>query len=135
MHWIRGLLRSLAAEGRTVPISSHLISELQLTADHVLILGRGRLLSDSPMADLVCAAADTPLASLLTARGATVTAEPGNRLAVIALAPGDTAAIAAAHGISLLELTLRAPSLEDVVRRITAPELQYRTQDPREDAR
>jgi ABC-2 type transport system ATP-binding protein len=144
VHWIRGLLRSLAGEGRTVLISSHLISELQLTADHVLILGRGRLLSDSPMADLVRSgggdvlvrtAVDTPLASLLAGRGATVTAEPDGGLAVAGLAPRDIAAIAAAQSIPLLELTPRAPSLEDVFRRITAPELQYRTQDPREDAR
>ncbi|WP_410672262.1 ATP-binding cassette domain-containing protein [Amycolatopsis sp. cmx-4-68] len=144
VHWIRGLLRSLAGEGRTVLISSHLISELQLTADHVLILGRGRLLSDSPMADLVRAgggdvlvrtAVDTPLASLLTSRGATVTTEPGGGLAVAGLTPGDIAAIAAAQGIPLLELTPRPPSLEDVFRRITDPELQYRTQLPRGGAR
>ncbi|WP_410575458.1 ATP-binding cassette domain-containing protein [Amycolatopsis sp. cmx-4-61] len=144
VHWIRGLVRSLAAEGRTVLISSHLISELQLTADHVLILGRGRLLSDSGMAELVRSgggdvlvrtAVDTPLASLLTGRGATVTAEADHGLAVAGLTPGDIAAIAAAHRIPLLELTPRAPSLEDVFRRITDPERQYRTQAPREDAR
>ncbi|MET8849808.1 ATP-binding cassette domain-containing protein [Amycolatopsis sp. NPDC004625] len=144
VRWIRDLLRSMAGEGRTVLISSHLISELQLTADHVLILGRGRLLADSSMADLtrfdggdvlVRTADATPLPSLLTARGATVTAEPGHGLAVTGLAPGDIAAIAAAHGIPLLELTPRAPSLEDVFRKITDPERQYRTLPHREDAR
>jgi ABC-2 type transport system ATP-binding protein len=145
VHWIRGLLRSMAGEGRTVLISSHLISELQLTADHVLILGRGRLLSDSSMADLVHhagggdvlvrTAAETPLAALFTARGASVTAEPRHGLAVAGLAPGDVAAIAAAHGIPLLELTPRPPSLEDVFRRITDPGLQYRGRSHREDAR
>ncbi|WP_233226029.1 hypothetical protein [Amycolatopsis sp. CA-126428] len=85
-------------------ISSHLISELQLTADHVLILGRGRLLADSPMADLVRFdggdvlvrnAGDTALPSLLSARGATVTPEPHHGFAVTGLTPGDIAAIAA----------------------------------------
>jgi len=144
VHWIRGLIRSLAAEGRTVLISSHLMSEMQLTADHVLILARGWLLSDSGMAELVRsgggdvlvrATGDTPLAALLTARGATVAPEPGHGLAVTGLDPGEIAALAARHGIALVELTPRVPSLEDVFRRITDPELQYRAEPHPEDAR
>jgi ABC-2 type transport system ATP-binding protein len=144
VRWIRGLVRALAAEGRTVLISSHLISELQLTADHVLILGRGRLLSDCGMAELlsreggdvlVRTAAETPLASMLSSRGATVTPEGRHGLAVAGLSTGDIAAVAAAHGIPLLELTPRSPSLEDVFRRITDPGLQYRTQLPQEQSR
>ncbi|TQS44686.1 ABC transporter ATP-binding protein [Cryptosporangium phraense] len=53
VRWVRELARSLAAEGRTVLLSSHLMSEAQLTADHLLVLGRGRLLADAPLADLV----------------------------------------------------------------------------------
>jgi len=53
VHWLRALLRSLAAEGRTVLVSSHLLAETSLTADHVLVLGRGRLVADVPVADLV----------------------------------------------------------------------------------
>ncbi|WP_018684460.1 ATP-binding cassette domain-containing protein [Actinokineospora enzanensis] len=142
VHWIRGLIRSLAAEGRTVLISSHLMSEMQLTADHLLILARGRLLSDSGMAELVGTgdilvrtAGDTPLAALLTARGATVSPQPGQALAVTGLDPGEIAAVAATHGIALIELTPRAPSLEEVFRRITDPELQYRAEPHPEDAR
>ncbi|PPK64807.1 ATP-binding cassette domain-containing protein [Actinokineospora auranticolor] len=144
VHWIRGLIRSLAAEGRTVLISSHLMSEMQLTADHVLILARGRLLSDSGMADLVRSdggdvlvrtACDTPLATLLTARGATVAPEPAHGLAVTGLDPAEIAATAATHGIALVELTPRPPSLEEVFRRITDPELRYRAEPRPQDAR
>ncbi|WP_043733259.1 ATP-binding cassette domain-containing protein [Kutzneria sp. 744] len=144
VHWVRGLIRSMAAEGRTVLISSHLMSELQLTVDHVLILARGRLLSDSGMAELVRSsggdvlvrtAGDTPLAALLTVRGATVAPESGQGLAVTGLGPGEIATVAATHGIALVELTPRAPSLEKVFRRITDPELQYRAEPRREDAR
>jgi ABC-2 type transport system ATP-binding protein len=145
VHWIRGLMRSLAAEGRTVLISSHLMSEMQLTADHLLILGRGRLLSDSGMAELVRAGADgevlvrtahrTPLAGLLTGRGARVTTPDGCHLTVAGLEPATIAAVAAEHGIALVELTPRAPSLEDVFRRITDGDVQYRAGTHREDPR
>src|ERR671910_280513 len=56
IHWIRGLLRGLAAEGRTVLVSSHLMSEMALTADRLVIIGRGRLLADVPTADMIAAA-------------------------------------------------------------------------------
>jgi ABC-2 type transport system ATP-binding protein len=145
VHWIRGLMRSLAAEGRTVLISSHLMSEMQLTADHLLILGRGRLLSDSGMAELVRAGADgevlvrtahrTPLAGLLTGRGARVTTPDGCHLTVVGLEPAAIAAVAADHGIALVELTPRAPSLEDVFRRITDEDVQYRAGTHQEDPR
>ncbi|MFI6812158.1 ABC transporter ATP-binding protein [Nonomuraea sp. NPDC050328] len=55
VRWIRGLLRSLAAEGRTVLLSSHLMSEMALTADHLIVIGRGRLLADAPLAELTAA--------------------------------------------------------------------------------
>ncbi len=144
VHWVRGLIRSLAAEGRTVLISSHLMSEMQLTADHVLILGRGRLLADSGMAELVRSGGgdvlvrttgDTPLGAALTARGAHVVPEPGNGLAVAGLGPAEIAAIAAAHGIPLVELTPRPPSLEDVFRRVTDAGLQYRAEPAPKETR
>jgi ABC-2 type transport system ATP-binding protein len=143
VHWIRGLMRSLAAEGRTVLISSHLMSEMQLTADHLLILGRGRLLSDSSLTDLVQTgdevlvrtARDTPLPGLLTARGAHVTTDGAGRLTVSGLEPGAIAAVAAAHGIPLVELTPHQPSLEDVFRRITDEDVQYRAGTPQENPR
>jgi ABC-2 type transport system ATP-binding protein len=57
IHWIRNLLRGFAAEGRTVLVSSHLMSEMALTADHLIVVGRGRLLADTPMADFIAQAA------------------------------------------------------------------------------
>src|SRR5215831_3090221 len=53
IHWIRGLLKSLAAEGRTIFVSSHLMSEMALTAEHLIVIGRGRLVADAPLADFV----------------------------------------------------------------------------------
>jgi ABC-2 type transport system ATP-binding protein len=143
VHWIRGLMRSLAAEGRTVLISSHLMSEMQLTADHLLILGRGRLLSDSSLTDLVQTgdevlvrtARDTLLPGLLTARGAHVTTDGAGRLTVSGLEPATIAAVAAEHGIPLVELTPHKPSLEDVFRRITDEDVQYRAGTPQENPR
>jgi len=58
VRWIRGLLRALAAEGRAVLVSSHLMSELEDTADHVVVIGRGKLIADAPVAELVAAASD-----------------------------------------------------------------------------
>ncbi len=55
IRWLRGLLRGLAAEGRTVLLSSHLMGEMEQTADHLLVVGRGRLLADAPLADLTAA--------------------------------------------------------------------------------
>ncbi|WP_410675437.1 ATP-binding cassette domain-containing protein [Amycolatopsis sp. cmx-4-68] len=143
VHWIRGLVRSLAAEGRTVLISSHLMSEMQLTADHLLILGRGRLLSDSSMTELVRPGGevhvrtdrDTPLPALLSERGAHVATEGGGRLTIAGLEPGAIAAVAAAHGIPLVELTPHQPSLEDVFRRITDEDVLYRAGTHQENPR
>ncbi|MDT7801752.1 MAG: type transport system ATP-binding protein [Actinomycetota bacterium] len=143
VHWIRGLMQSLAAEGRTVLISSHLMSEMQLTADHLLILGRGRLLSDSPLTELVHpggevhvrTARHTPLPALLAERGADVTTDADGRLTIVGLEPSAIAAVAAAHDIPLVELTPHQPSLEDVFRRITAEDVQYRAGTHQENPR
>ena len=92
VHWIRQLFKSLAAEGRTVFVSSHLMSEMALTADHLIIIGRGRLLADMPTAEFIEANArgdvlvrsprPGDLARLLTAHGATVAPEGDGGLAV-----------------------------------------------------
>src|SRR6185295_5364493 len=59
VRWIRELMRSLAAQGRTVFVSSHLMSEVQLTADHLVVIGRGRLITDAPIADVIAASSLT----------------------------------------------------------------------------
>ena len=135
IHWIRGLLRSLATEGRTVFISSHLMSEMALTADHLIVIGQGRLVADTPMTEFVQQssrgdvvvrsprAAD--LAGLLTAQGATVVAETGGRLAVTRLDAAAIGDLAASAGIALHELTPRHASLEEAFMELTRGSVGY----------
>ncbi|MGF7239311.1 MAG: ABC transporter ATP-binding protein [Frankia sp.] len=137
IHWIRTLLRSMAGEGRTVLVSSHLMSEMALTADHLLVIGRGRLLADTSRADflrtrgprdvLLRTVRDDHLAVLLADRGATVTDEPDGRLSVTGLTADAISRLAAAHDIALSELTSRKDSLELAYLAITAGALDYST--------
>jgi ABC-2 type transport system ATP-binding protein len=133
--WIRTLVKSLAAEGRTVLISSHLMSEMAVTADHLLIIGRGRLLADTPVQDLIDSVAvhevlvrspqATQLQELLVRRAATVTAlEPGLlrvRGAGVELI-GD---LAAEHGLALHELTPQRASLEQAYLQLTRGAVEF----------
>jgi ABC-2 type transport system ATP-binding protein len=128
--WIRGLLRSLANDGRTVFVSSHLMAEMALTADRLIVLGRGRLIAETSLEDFVRrpgaahVTVRSPdrgrLAMLLRHAGATV--EPGGADELL-VSGVDCAAVgrtAARHGIELHELTVREPSLEEAFMRITA---------------
>jgi ABC-2 type transport system ATP-binding protein len=121
--WIRTLLRSLAAQGRTVLVSSHLMSEMALTADHLLVLARGRLLADAPVArvlaqsDRAAVRVRSPgadaLAHALRRRGAAVRVDDDGALSVRgadAAAVGDAAL---ALGVPLHELATSVPSLEE----------------------
>jgi ABC-2 type transport system ATP-binding protein len=136
VRWIRQLLRQLAADGHTVLVSSHLMSEMALTADHLIVLGRGRLLADVPTQRLTgsSARADvlvrspraTELAELLAARGAAVAPEPGGGLAVTGMDAPAIADLAAAHGIAVHELAPRQPSLEQAYLDLTAESTDYR---------
>jgi ABC-2 type transport system ATP-binding protein len=131
IRWLRGFLRELAAEGRTVVVSSHLMGEVELTADHLLVLGRGKLLADMPLAEFVTghgeprlrvrSTAPQRLAGLLTAAGAEVTAD-GAALLVRAVGERRVGEVAARHAIPLLELRRDdARSLEDAFLALTAP--------------
>ncbi|QGZ50090.1 ATP-binding cassette domain-containing protein [Streptomyces sp. QHH-9511] len=136
--WIRTLLKSLAAEGRTVLVSSHLMSEMALTADHLIVIGKGRLLADTTVSALVREAGGasvrvvTPEADRLRALlptaphpDAQITAEGPDTLRVTGL---DAAAIghtAAAHGVPLHELTPQTASLEQAFMDLTHDSLEY----------
>ncbi|WP_432927542.1 ABC transporter ATP-binding protein [Microbispora sp. CA-135349] len=127
VRWIRELLRGLAAEGRTVLLSSHLMSEMELTADHLVIIGRGRLIADTPMRELtavrevfVRSSRAGELATALSAAGGTVTAEDGAGLSVRGLDPTEIGDLAARHAIPLYEVTPRGASLEEIYMRLTA---------------
>ena len=134
--WVRHLLRSLADEGRTVLVSSHLMSEMALTADHLIIIGRGRLLATGSAADFierssghhVHALTDDPvaLATLLLAKGATVTAEGSEGLSIGGIESRDVGILAATAGLTLYELSTRRASLEDAFMQLTHEHAEFR---------
>ena len=138
IRWIRSLLKGLAAEGRTVFLSSHLMSEMALTADHVIVVGKGRLLRDQPMAGFIeDASSETVrvrsgrtgrLARLVEDAGATVTVD-GEALIVEGLSSDEIGTMAARARITVLELSPQSASLEDAYLALTRDTLDYRTGD------
>ncbi|WP_069886977.1 ATP-binding cassette domain-containing protein, partial [Streptomyces luteocolor] len=132
--WIRNLLKSLAAEGRTVLVSSHLMSEMALTADHLIIIGRGRLLADTTVDAFVRASGSgtvkvvTPeagrLTELLAGPGVRITGEAG-ALDVRGTDAEHIGRTAAAHGIPLCELTPHTASLEQAFMDLTRDSVEY----------
>ena len=134
--WVRNLARDLAGEGRTVFLSSHLMTEMAQTADHIIVLGRGRVIADAPVAEILALATGdavrvrTPEADRLGAlvreqRATTTSTEPG-LLIVSGLAASRIGEIAAAAGVVLHELTPAAGSLEDAYLSLTHDEVEYR---------
>jgi ABC-2 type transport system ATP-binding protein len=144
IRWIRALLHDLAAQGKTVFVSSHLMSEIAQTATHLIVIGRGRLIADTSVADFIAAAApplvrvlssdQRALAGLLRSPGVTVTvagAPAGSSvnngaLMVSGLPAGQVGAIAAAAGITVLELATEQASLEDAFVDLTSGAVEYR---------
>ena len=134
--WIRGLLRSLAAEGRTVFLSSHLMSEMENTADHLVVIGRGRLIADAPLAEFTKAAAaghvqlrsprQDRLARLLQETGVMTGPGPGGSVLVTGASAAEVGELAARHGIALHELLTRKPSLEEAFMKLTQDAVDYR---------
>ncbi|KOV93821.1 ABC transporter ATP-binding protein [Streptomyces sp. NRRL B-3648] len=134
--WIRNLLTSLASEGRTVFVSSHLMSEVSLVADHLIIVGRGRLLADTTVRDLVReAGGDTVkvatndparLRDVLAGPGVEITGRIGSEeLQVIGISAREIGLKAAEHGIPLFELTTKAVSLEEAFMELTRDAVEY----------
>jgi ABC-2 type transport system ATP-binding protein len=138
IRWIRDLLKGLAADGRTVFLSSHLMSEMELTADHLIVIGRGRLLADAPMREfiernsrpvtLVRSPQSDRLAAALDTAGARTEPEGPDGWLVTELEAAAIGDLAAAQHIVLHELTPRMSSLEDVYTRITHSTVDYRAQ-------
>ncbi len=134
--WVRNLLKELANEGRTVFLSSHLMSEMALTADHLIVVGRGRLLRDVSVAQFIADAATnwvrvrSPQASelrdVLLGPDVTVSSvEPGS-LEVRGLSSDEIGARARAHSLTLFELSPVSASLEDAYMAITRNAVEYR---------
>jgi ABC-2 type transport system ATP-binding protein len=138
--WIRTLMRKLAAEGRTVFVSSHLMSEMALTADHLLVIGKGRLLADTPLPELIArnsdervevrAADPQRLAADLRVAGARVTIEPGGTLGVFGLGSKQIGELAAERGHVLHQLRDVTVSLEEAYFRLTGESVEYRAPAP-----
>jgi ABC-2 type transport system ATP-binding protein len=139
IRWIRGLMRRLAAEGRTVFVSSHLMSEMALTADHLIVIGRGRLLADTSTAGFVNANARsyvrirTPeperMRDALTAAGIRVTVAPDGALEADTTEPATVGELAAAHGLVVHEVGVRTASLEEAFMRLTGDAVDHRAGD------
>jgi ABC-2 type transport system ATP-binding protein len=134
--WTRTLLRSLAAQGRTVLLSSHLMSEMALTADRLIIIGRGRLIAQATMAEFLAAGsgaaitARSPqaaeLAALLAARGAAVTRSDGDTLTVTGITASAIGELASQHAITLTGLAEQHATLEDRYMELTRDSAEYR---------
>jgi len=136
--WIRNLMKSLAAEGRTVLVSSHLMSEMEYTADHLLVIGRGRLIADSSMAEFIARGSGqgvlvrTPqpdaLSRVVAARGGTFSPADGGEFEIHGLTEEQVSDLAFAHGIRLYQLVATRVSLEHAFMELTADSVEYRAE-------
>ncbi|MFI1769356.1 ABC transporter ATP-binding protein [Streptomyces sp. NPDC020800] len=144
VRWVRRLFRRLAAEGRTVFLSSHLMSEMENTADQLVVIGRGRLIAaesvrdfadrSTPSSIVVGTPQAAELAAVLTAAGASVEPEGSagaRKLAVTGLPTDRIGALAFENGIQLNELTTRTASLEAAFMELTADSTEYQAGQPR----
>jgi ABC-2 type transport system ATP-binding protein len=136
IHWIRNLLKTLAAEGRTVFVSSHLMSEMALTADHLIVIGRGRLIADVSVDEFVRRASGgsvrvrspqaAQLRELVLGPDVTVASTEPEVLEITGLRTEQIGEAAAANGIVLHELTPVQASLEEAFMELTSDDVEYR---------
>jgi ABC-2 type transport system ATP-binding protein len=137
--WIRNLMKRLAGEGRTVFVSSHLMSEMENTADHLIVIGRGRLIADCSVAEFIernsarAVRVRTPQPDALVAAvrraGASVTAA-GDALVVQGMAADRVGDLAFANGVPLHELTSAQASLEEAFMELTAASVEFHAGEP-----
>jgi ABC-2 type transport system ATP-binding protein len=138
--WVRTLLSSLADQGRTVLVSSHLMSEMALTAEHLIVVGRGRLLADDSVDSVVASSSHnavvvrTPqadeLSGLLATRGITSRFDHPTQLTVDSGSTEEIGDVAATASITIHELTLQQASLEEAFMELTHDSVEYRTDVP-----
>jgi ABC-2 type transport system ATP-binding protein len=137
--WIRTLLKALAAEGRTVFLSSHLMSEMAVTADRLIVIGRGRLLAQTSVEDFLGGGSGSfvrvrsterdALARLLEAQGATVVAEGSDALRITGTSGDAVGELARVNQLGLQELSTHQVSLEERYMELTGDAVDYRTAD------
>jgi ABC-2 type transport system ATP-binding protein len=140
VRWVRDLLRGLAAEGRTVFVSSHLMSEMALTAEQVIVIGRGRLIADTSVESLINSASTNlvhvrspqagELGVVLTGPGVIITRGEGDLLEVSGLDAARIGELARDHGIALHELTPQRASLEEAFMDMTRDSVEYHSGQP-----
>jgi ABC-2 type transport system ATP-binding protein len=133
--WIRNLMKSLAAEGRTVFVSSHLMSEMEYTADHLIVIGRGKLIADCSMSEFIARSSGaavrvrTPMADDLikgvTAEGATTVTDDDGAIEIRGMTAEAVGDIAFEQGIRLHELAVVHASLEEAFMELTASSVEY----------
>ena len=136
VRWVRHLMRALAAEGRTVLLTSHLMSEMALTADHIIVLGRGRVIADAPVAEIIGSSTRSTvrvrsphsahLGTLLAQPDVTVTNVEHDVLEIVGVAASEIGDQASTAGIVLHELTPLTASLEEAYITLTQDEVEYR---------
>ena len=141
IHWIRNLLKQLAAEGRTVFVSSHLMAEMSLTADHLIVIGRGRLIADTSVDEFVRMASGlvvrvrspqaTRLRDLVAGPDVSVTSVSPGLLEVTGRTAEQVGETAAANGIVLHELATQQASLEEAFMELTRGDVEFRAGDGR----
>jgi ABC-2 type transport system ATP-binding protein len=134
--WMRGFLRELAGQGRAVFVSSHLMGELQDMADHVVVIGRGRLVADTSVAELLTAAsrglvrvrtsAPARAATVLLGAGATVVATGPDTLAVSGLASQRVVELLGHHGVAFAEVSVQRATLEEAYMELTSEAVEFR---------
>jgi ABC-2 type transport system ATP-binding protein len=143
IRWIRALLQDLAAQGKTVFVSSHLMGEIAQTATHLIVIGRGQLIADTSVAEFIASAApptvrvrssdQSVLAGLLHSPDVTVVPADGGALAVTGLSAEQIGAAAATAGITVLELAAEQTSLEDAFVDLTQDAVEFRAQPALEE--
>jgi ABC-2 type transport system ATP-binding protein len=143
IHWMRNLLKQLAAEGRTVFVSSHLMSEMALTADHLIVIGRGRLIADVGVDEFIQSASKNvvrvrspqlaELRELLRGPGVTIVETEPGALDVGGLTAEQIGDMAAERGLRLHELTPQQASLEEAFMEITRDALEFAPHEPGAD--
>ncbi|WP_307797269.1 ATP-binding cassette domain-containing protein [Actinomadura barringtoniae] len=134
--WIRTLLKELASEGRTILVSSHLMSEMALTAEHLIVIGRGRLIADTSVKEFIERASTgsvkvrspqaAKLRELLSGPGVTVASGEESTLEVIGLTSDEIGQIAADHALVLFELAPQRTSLEEAFMALTSDAVEFR---------
>ncbi|MEV7980754.1 ABC transporter ATP-binding protein [Streptomyces sp. NPDC086519] len=135
IHWIRNLMKTLAAQGRTVFVSSHLMSEMALTADHLVVIGQGRLLADTSMADFIRTNSRSYVRVRSPQRERLLDVLHGAGITVVETGTGALEAeggkaepigeLAAQNGIVLHELSVQQASLEEAFMQLTAESVEY----------